>query len=200
MPDGDDLVELIRHAREERNLEYKCGGSWTDLRFRIIKAVLALANIPDGGVVVVGLRKEGETYHPDGVHSADCDTFTQDDVSVLVNEYADPFAEVTVSHVAHEGRQFVVIQVREFEEHPVVCKKDGPGLRRGAIYTRPRRKCESVEVPGHVDLREILDRAVERGMRALLGRVGRSGLLAPEGPASETDTERFDAQARDVET
>ena len=167
------------------------------MRVHITKNILAMANIPDGGAIVIGVEQEGEAFPPTGLQPPDRDSFTQDGVSSHVNEFADPFVEVAVSKVSHEGSDFIVIQVEGFMELPVICKKDGPGgLRRGAVYTRPRRRHEAAEVPSQVEMREILDRAVEKGTRVLHARIGRAGLevIEPE----EADRRSFNEQLRDL--
>lgn len=124
-----------------------------------------MCNIRDGGAVVVGVEQQGQGFRTVGLDESQLESFTQDGVSSHINEYADPFVELSVSHVSHEEHNFVVIQVKEFAEIPVICKKDGRlKLRKGAIYTRTRRMHESAEVPGQVEMREILDIAVEKNI------------------------------------
>ena len=195
-----EVVSLIQHGREERNLEYKGCVRWEkDVRAQITKSILAMSNIRDGGTIVIGIQQQGEKFIPNGLDATDLGTFTQDDISSYVNEYADPFADIVVSHVPYEGKDFVVIQVREFLELPVICKKDGAcGLRRGAVYTRPYRRCESAEVPGQAEMRDILDMALEKGMRGFLRMVGRAGLeVAERSQVDRTDKERFREQLTD---
>lgn len=197
MDGSHELIELIIHGREERNLEYKGCVKWNDpnIKAKITKTVLGMSNIPDGGAIVIGVEQNGESFHPTGLQPADLDSFKQDDVSSFINEYADPFAEITISRVTHQGSDFVVIQVKEFTEIPVICKKDGlNGLRRGAIYTRPRRKNETTEVPSQVEMREIIEKATEKGIRSLQARVGRSGLKVIE-PEAES-RKRFEEQIK----
>jgi hypothetical protein len=214
MPDGD-LEERIRHGREERNLEYKetfhwargsrprshgpasgdpaeAGESRARMQAKIAKSVLAMANLPDGGDVVIGMRKEGTGYVPEGMPPEDRDSFDQDGLSDVVNGFASPYVELTVSHVPHEGRDFVVIQVKPFDGIPIICKKNGEGVRRGAIYTRARRKIETVEVPSEVEMREILDRATEHRLRAYYATQARIG--ATGSPARPTDEEQYDEE------
>ena len=143
---SEELDELILHGREERNLEYKAPMSWTSslTKTKVAKASMAMSNIPDGGAVVLGIEQGGEAFLVKGMTAEDADSFSQDDVQEFVNEYADPYVELTVSQVElPDNRRFVVIQVREFGQLPVVCKKNGEQkLRKGALYTRPRRKYE----------------------------------------------------------
>jgi hypothetical protein len=134
--------------------------------------------------------------------AADLASFTQDDVSEYVNEFADPYADVKVSRVTETGLDFIVIQVAEFAEIPVVCKKNGPAqwLRRGALHTRAFRKNESVEVPSQTEMREILEAAIEKGFRKLLAQLRRAGVSIVESTMEkgeeelESTSRKFDQQ------
>lgn len=199
MPEIHELVELVLHGREERNLEYKGHVAWNEaeVKARITKTVLSMCNIPDGGTIVIGVEEQGGQFVPSGLSRAELDSFSQDGVSSHVNEYADPFAEILVSKIQHAGSDFVVIQVGEFSEIPVLCKQDGLlRLRRGAVYTRTRRINETAEVPGQAEMREILERAAEKGMRALQARIGRAELRVVE--REEEDNRRFEEQLNDL--
>lgn len=122
MAQKDELRSFIRHGSEERNLEYKQSMDWGDpaTRAKITKGVLAMANIRDGGVIVVGV--EDGTWTPVGLPPAMRDSLNQDQVMAHVAEFADPNVELTVSHVKDDTGQdyedFVVIQVRQFEGTP----------------------------------------------------------------------------------
>src|SRR6202044_3763764 len=78
---------------------------------------------------------------------------------------------------------FCILRVSEFAELPVVCKKDGiEKLRRGATYIRSRRIPETVEVPSQVEMREILDLAVEKRSRAFGRQAERMGFVPQPQP------------------
>jgi hypothetical protein len=190
-----ELIELVLHNREERNLEYKGGMNWADpnTKAHITKTVLSMSNIRDGGAIVIGIEQDGEVFRLTGLQATDLDSFTQDGVSSHVNQYADPFAEITVSKATHASLNFVVIQVKEFPELPVICKRNGAGgLRQGAIYTRTHRMHESTEVQTQTEMREIIDAAIEKRIRSLNAMLGRMG-LAVIGLQAE-DRRRFDEQ------
>lgn len=188
---SEDLIALILHGREERNLEYKSSLNWGDARAKIAKAAIAMANIPDGGALVLGVQPDGSA---EGMTLEDFSSFDQDSVQEFVNEYADPYVELSVTGDHLEGYgDFVLIQVQQFGELPVVCKKNGPeNLRRGAVYTRSRRKHETAEVGSQTEMREILDRAVDSQIRQLRAR----GLLPTPAPYDVTPEHRtrFEAE------
>ena len=192
----ETLFELIYHGREERNLEYKRSMSWAEpaTKAKLSKSVMAMANLPDGGSVVIGVEKQGENYDPKGMEPADVESFRQDDVMEYINEkFADPYVELKVTPVNDNDKRFVVIQVEEFNLLPVVCKNNGlEGLRRGALFTRSRVKYETAPVRSETEMREILYLAVDKEIRQLRRR----GLLTygEVTMPSEADRQAFEQQ------
>jgi len=190
------LLEMVYHGREERNLEYKQSISWQEpaIKAKIAKSAMAMANLPDGGAIVIGVEKKGETYDPVGMEQGHIKSFKQDDVMEYINEkYADPFVELSVTPVSKDDKCFVVIQVHEFSQLPVICKNNGlENLKRGAFFTRSRVKHETVQVKSQTEMREILDLAVDKEIRRLRSR----GLLTFVEAArpSESDRKLFEQQ------
>ncbi len=195
----EDLKAFILKGREERNLEYKSSLDWADpyAKAKIAKGAMGMANIPDGGVIVIGVENDGT---PKGMAARDFASFDQNKVQESVNDYADPYVELTVTadHLDGYG-DFVVIQVQQFVELPVVCKKTGAeNLRRGAIYTRSRRKHETAEVGSQTEMREILERAVTRVVDRRIQWLRERGLLQAPAPYEVTTEhrEQFEAELR----
>ena len=182
------LDYLISHGREERNLEYKQSMSWTNIatKVKIAKSAMAMANISDGGYIVIGVRKNGEVYEPEGIQKNHADSFNQDEVMLWINEYADPYVELTVYLAEIAGKTFIVIQVQEFDQMPVVCKRNCEDLKRGDIFTRSRRKYETARVGSQNEMREIIDLAVDKQIRRLRSR----GLITPVPTISPTEGDR----------
>ncbi len=171
---NNEIINYIYHGREERNLEFKEDGRWDDERFRskLIKTMLAMSNLQYGGIIIIGVKENDETFTPIGISEVNAETFKQDDISTLVNEFADPFLEVNVSRVTDDEKLFIIFQITEFESIPTICKRDGQnGLRRGALYIRPRRRNETVEVPSQVEMREILDIATDKQLTIFRRRI-----------------------------
>lgn len=204
MPDSS-LADLVTYGREERNLEYKSSFPWDGNSgkrpcARVTKTCLAMANLTDGGTVVVGVvEKPPGVFSPVGMSSKHLATFTQDLVQPHLNEYADPYVDITVTPIPLDGGgTFVVLQVRPFDRIPVICKKDGlEGLRAGAIYTRARKKHETIEVPSQSEMREILERSTQLSVNRWVESNHAAGLLIfpePEGPAPA----QFEKQLEDL--
>ncbi len=193
MAEDIELVGLIRHGREERNLEYKGPVNWSTpaVKARLTKCILALGNIRDGGAIVIGVEQDKENFRRVGLDPADRDSLKQDGVAAHLAKFADPFVEVTVSHVRDDEMDFVIIQVREFDELPIICRRNGPGgLVAGAIYTRTRRMYECAEVPGQAEMRELLEIAIEKGRRKLEVRAVRAGFVRIAEDEAKFEAER----------
>lgn len=174
------LIALILHGAEERNLEYKASMNWSgvETRSKVIRAAMSMANIRDGGSIVFGVEENaaGE-FLPVGMRPDDAESFNLDNVMDAVNRYADPFVEMELERVFWEDRVFVVLQVKEFAEIPVVCRKSGVELRRGAIYTRSRSKNESVPISSQTEMREVLEMAFEKQMRRYRSQLDKWGMV-----------------------
>jgi predicted HTH transcriptional regulator len=217
------LADAIIHGREERHIEYKSSMSWKDrdVKMIAIKCALGMANLKDGGYIIFGIRQKGNDFILDGMEQDHVKSFTQDNVDTDIKNYAEPFVEATVTIVSRsivkrkaesiftefsdEGGNFVVIQVKEFDELPVICKKIGKlksdkvYLREGAIYTRPKGKVETSEVTTQIDMREIIELAADKSIHRLIEseRTGRAGILSLIGtePSGE---DRFNNQLEEM--
>lgn len=191
-----ELCEYVFIGEERRNLEYKAPMRWDNslTREKITKSILAMSNVRDGGVVVIGVDEQPRgNFNPVGMSETDVSTFTQDDVASHVAEYADPYVEFSLRRIECQGKEYVLIQVKEFDEVPVICKRDGTDLQRGVIYTRTRRMNESAPVRSQSEMREIINMAVEKNIRRFYERLQRTGVTVGL-PGPPTDTTLFDKQ------
>lgn len=190
------LAELIHYGREERNLEYKSSLDWSkdETKSKVIKASLAFANIRDGGTLILGVREvEKDKFAAEGMTENDFASFTQDNVQDAVNRFADPYINLKVHRLESEKKKFILIQIQQFDLLPVVCKKDGKdGLVEGQLYTRPQKKNESSVVKSQTEMREILDIAIDNGIKNFYQRLGRTGLQAT--PTEDVNKNQFQAE------
>lgn len=190
------LVDLILHGSEERNIEYKGSMNWNDIntKIKVVKTAMSMANLKDGGFMIFGVEEDDTGIcRATGMDLEDADSFNQDDVMDYVNKYADPYVELKVERVELNENVFIVIQISEFEELPVICKKNGEKLYRGSIYTRPRRKNESVPISSQTEMRELIERAVDKRMRKYREKIFKWGLIKGNG-LQENDFSKFDSQ------
>jgi hypothetical protein len=155
-----------------------------------------MANLLDGGAIVIGVEeKTPGKFSKSGMTTQDLKAYSQDQLQSDVNLFADPYVDLLVStHESPKGTEFVIIQVRPFDTIPVICKRDGlEGLRNGALYTRARKKHETIEVPSQTEMREIVERAVRLGLKAYMETSVSAGLITFATPAAD-DSAKFDEQ------
>lgn len=154
-----------------------------------------MANTPDGGHVIIGVEDDGRTLTPRGLSESELSTWRFDDFQDQLTTFADPNVDADLVIVELHKKKFVVVQVAEFAEIPIICKKDYERtLRRGALYVRRRGKNETIEVPSHVEMREVLDRAAKLVATKMLRSVQKLSPLLRHEP---TDDERFAAETKD---
>ncbi|MCH7647178.1 MAG: ATP-binding protein [Thaumarchaeota archaeon] len=148
------------------------------------KGTLALSNLEGGGYIIIGVSKNEQInrHEPVGMSESDSRTYEHDVVSQFVNEFAEPHVDIELKYFSDESKYFVVIQVFEFENEPVICKKGTDETIRGRIYCRTHRKVESSPEPSVSEMREIVDLAVDKGMKKQKRRAGSYGFDTEHDP------------------
>lgn len=190
----EELEELLQGAQESDSLEFKGAMGWD---VGLIKDVLAMANVQDGGRIVIGI--EDETIERQGLSQEQLDSFNPDIVMDRVGVFADPHVSFSIDKVRDTGGlQFVVITVAPFERTPVVCAKNGGfqnELQGGAVYYRSKTgRPKSARVGNANDMRDIIERAAIQTMRHYqnLG-------LQSKGSVAAAPTEPSDLAAKAAE-
>ena len=190
----------LRHWLEKEDLEFKSGMAWDDLRSRIVKAALGMANLQGGGYIIVGVRenRDGAAHEIDAMPAEIARTYSPDDMSEYLNAHADPDIDVEVVRFKHDEGYVVAIKVHEFRETPVICKKAIDGyVKRDVLYCRSP-KPETVPVNGKI-MREVIDMAVDKGIVRQAGRVRSYGIRQTSAdPFSEESSEEMAPEAQDV--
>jgi predicted HTH transcriptional regulator len=205
MTDGTDLQFYILHGKEERYLEYKRSMIWTGnetTKVKIAKAMMAMANLRNGGVIVIGMQETSRgIWVPEGMTSQQISSFTQDDVAQWVNDYATPAVQFSIGPFTLNNNQFVILQVQEFDTSPVICRKPktsgGETLEAGVIYYRSNRKIESAHISSDEDLRELIGLAVDKGISRHVSRLQRLGLIPTES-TKQLDTAQYEKERNNL--
>lgn len=206
--DQDFELHLSR-GYETHGVEFKGPGKRTDAAFlaKVARAMMGMANRRDGGVVIIGV--EDDSLDPVGLEEDQAETWNYDDTASAVNEFASPSLSFDLETKPYQGRTFIILVVHEFADVPVLCRKDygqtnvrgaAPILRRGACYVRSRRKPETSEIPSEEEMRELLELAIEKGVRKFVATAQRVGMFSPVSlPATPPeDQARFDEQIKDL--
>lgn len=180
----EELEALLAGAEETDRLEFKQAMAWD--KHSLVKDILAMANVQDGGRIVIGV--EDESLERQGVSEAQLNSYVPDHMRDQIAEYADPeiiFAVRKPTDAA--GRQYVVIEVSSFETLPVICKRDGSDVQKGTVYFRsPAQKPQSARISNSTDMRRVIERSVARRW-AELQQIGL-------GPAPTARSYNYDAE------
>ncbi len=203
MPNATDLQFYVEHRKEERYLEYKSSMTWIGddaTKVKIAKAMMAMSNLRNGGVVVIGMKEiQRGVWDPDGMTTQQVTSFNQDDIAQWVNDYAAPAVQFTVEPFQLDKNQFVIIQVREFDSVPTICRKQktvggGETLKTGAIYYRSNRKNESAPISSEEDMRELIRLAIDKGVAREVKRLHELGLVTTEAELQERSSLKFEQE------
>ena len=191
-----EIAELLQADHELRALEVKGPGERTDnhLFAKVTRAALSMANLRDGGHIVIGIDDKTTAAMLPGLTPAQAASWlAYDAVSRKLAEYADPPVRFELAERGLVSQVTVVVmQIFQFDDIPVLCRRDFPDvLRKGACYVRSHRVPESAEIPTAVEMRELLDLASEKRLRAFVATAERAGVELRGGP---TAVERFDAE------
>jgi len=204
----DDLIKFIernQHA-ETRYCEFKGNVRWdSDIRFKIIRTILGLSNVRDGGYIIVGVVQNNSTNLFDivGLDSSTAQTFDNDTISQMTNNFADTHAEINVKPFPYNDKTLVVIEVHQYGE-VVICRQEHRDndnklvLENGAVYTRRYRKPETTKATS-LEMREILEIVTEHRLRNVIRRLQSVGIIpsAQNIQVNEADETSFKQERAD---
>lgn len=208
----EQFADFLSLLYEPRRIEFKGALPRTDGRFfaRVARACLGMANLRDGGLVIIGVDEQNGTFSASGLTPSDLASWqAYDDVSSGLASFADPMIRFELSTNHNEGRAFITIEVKEFDEVPIVCKKDSSFpdaknrhfevTRAGVCYVRSLRRTETSAIPTQTEMREVLDLAIEKGVRRFVTRAHAVGLDLT-GTAQQDARNPFQEQVLAIET
>jgi predicted HTH transcriptional regulator len=161
--DTDELESILEGHAETPSVEFKGACSWNVSW--LAKDILALSNVQDGGVIIIGV--EDDTFKRQGVHEAQRQSFKVEMMRDQMAAFADPHVNFVVEFPSDiGGNTYVVIRVQTFEEIPVICRKDSKETQAGKIYYRNKnRRVESAPVSNSYDMRDLVEIATVRMMQ-----------------------------------
>ncbi|MCB0195684.1 MAG: ATP-binding protein [Anaerolineae bacterium] len=198
----EEYRSIIYAGSEDRNREYKSSFPWDRSTHgspiaKVTKSILAMGNLRDGGHIVFGVEEiseSGTSFNPIGMQNQHLRTFSYDTIADFVRNYAEPYVTFNLDQITLDEKNFIVISVIGFEENPVVCKKSYDNiLAEGTVYIRSRSgRPRSEPLTNYPDMRELLDLAIERGVRRFLETQARVGNII-----SSNDEEQFNQQLVD---
>lgn len=202
MLSAKEIESALAAGHELPGIEVKGAGPATEARLfaKVTRTALSMGNRRDGGYIVIGLDDTDLAAMLPGLSEDDLATWNEfDDLSRRMAEYADPPLNFRVEPVVLEsGATVAVIEVAEFSQTPHLCARDWDTvLRRGALYVRTQRMPETAEIGSSAEMRELLDLASGKAMRAYIETAGRAGVhLTTQLPDQPSDDQRFERERR----
>lgn len=194
----DELEALLAGDHELRRVELKGAGMLRrNGRFvaKIARATMAMGNLRDGGLVVIGIANDQIAAMQPGLNDAELAEWSDFDLaSAALSQYSDPPTWFELhKFVLSNGARVVVLEVSEFEHDIHVCKKDFEGvLKDGQTYVRARGEPRSVPVPSSAEARELHTLAIDKGVREFVRRAGAAGIgLGRAVEPGEIDTHAY---------
>lgn len=189
------MVAALGLCQESQRVDFKETAPWNMLRDKLTKAVLAMGNLRDGGIIVVGVSERNANWELAGISTEHLGTYDVDDMLGYFGAFVSPFAEVDIVRVLHDGVTFLAIQIHEFQEVPLVCKRKGPnpnneGLLEGAVYIRPIGGVpQTTRVMNAQQMHDLLELAAEKKARKMQRQARRIGMAVPD-----IDNDAFDRE------
>lgn len=177
----EDIKTLLALRSESPNFDYKKGFIWNDKdkrdeRLGILKDILSMSNTKDGGKIIFGVADASFKF--EGLSREEFESFDSTDFANLLHEYSDPKIEFQLFKKEIDGKLMVVIDIPEFPDIPIFCKKDAHSqrnpskqiLKKGEIYIRTPR-CSSEAISSAQEMRELLGRALTKKGDELLRNI-----------------------------
>jgi predicted HTH transcriptional regulator len=133
-----EIEHFLQLKSEGKNLDYKQGLNWAtcsnDEKAEIVKDILAMSNTQDGGRIIFGVRDND--FEPLGMSDEESASFDQTKINDFLHKYTDPKFTCHVYKRVVDGKKFVIIDVPEFTETPIVCKQDANSSKGGKLILR----------------------------------------------------------------
>ncbi len=160
----DELERLIEGQAESQSLDFKANMPWDFNSFA--KDFMAMANVRDGGTILIGVRENGPSFEREGVSEENRATYKIDDIRDKLRKYTDPCISFDIKFpVDNNNLQYVSIHIHSFKEVPVICviANQDARLQQSTIYYRNTNgRVQSGAISNSSDLRDVIELASAR--------------------------------------
>jgi hypothetical protein len=172
MPGSETLIRYIEYSGESDDIDAKGPVVWDNgpTSAALAKDFAAFANSRDGGALVIGKTEESPgKFRWDGLAEEQAASFDTTKVAAWVNNRFSPPIRLVCHRQEYQGKTFVVIVVKEFDDVPVLCVKsyedpEDPKkhiLREKTIYVR-NANAESAPLGTIEELRALIGLATRK--------------------------------------
>jgi len=176
----ENLINALYHKKEETYLEYKGDVPWSDRAkmLEIIQTIFALSNEKGGGIIVVGVKDDGERS---GLSDSNYHSYSHDIINQYLTGRSNQPIQCKLEKFGHmdiddkKEKKFVFIQVNESKEFPLVyighqelinqsvpSYNDNICLRTGALYIRNQSNIGNKEIITVHEWQELIERTYKK--------------------------------------
>ena len=132
---------LVDEPYEAPSSEYKQSAPWDDLKYQVAKAALGMANLRDGGIIVIGVESdENDHLAATGMAESHLDTYRIDDVHEFIDSFSQTRMSLRAETLESGSKKFFVIEVDPFSTVPVIARKSSPPICVKIAWNRGTRK------------------------------------------------------------
>jgi len=188
MPSSQDTTQLKQYLEggiETVSLDFKGSHPLDKPALQeLVKDIFAMANTRNGGAIIVGVDEIDGRFQNNGVETAHLALFKADELKDLVGRCASSVVAFSSKIIDLDGKTYILIQVTEFEEFPVICSCDQnkPAqlngkphtvsvFRPGDIFIRTQESRPATRlVQTHIETKELIELAVDKASRRLRER------------------------------
>lgn len=197
------IKNILRDPSEDRGVEFKGPGEWGQLKDKLARTCLAMANLHSDGYIIVGVEEKSDNgFELVGLDAVQLNSFNVDDVKDRLANYLDPPVDICCQPVNLAGKDYFVIKVG-FNGTRVVKARKGNSdtakdrIEKGKIYYRPKGVKPQSRIAEPEDIENLVQDLVDEGVKEF----GRKFALAFPGittvpttpmPADEFESERGD--------
>ncbi len=189
MPGHQRLHERVHgyldRCQEHQSIDFKESAPWDALKWHITRTSMAMSNLRDGGVIIVGVSERGDNWDLTGVNQEHLSTYDYDDISDFIAKYASVPLELDVVVVCYrDSTQYLAIQVSEFSHLPCICCRNSPddirAFSKGDVLIRPPGKPQTKKVQDANEIRDLIELAAEKRAREIIEISSRIGLASEQ--------------------
>lgn len=182
----EDFERLLQVNHEVASLEFKGAGAADDKNFfgLILKAAMRLSNKRDGGVIIIGVDWDRTNHQAvlSGLTEKSLKTWDYDYLTDQFAKFTSPTVNFTMQVMTYDGKKFVVLEIEEFSDIPVLCKKDYADtsgktvIAEGTLYVKSFGKPESSTKLTENELRNLLQLATDKRLKSFVTQATAAGL------------------------
>lgn len=155
-----ELESLLEGGTETQRVDFKESCSWD--RDSFSKDILAFSNVRGGGYIIIGIREIDNGIERQGISDEHLETYDCETMLDQLSSFADPRIDIRLDQVedVNNNKKYLIIIIKEFQDIPVICKREGSETHKGVIYYRnSNRRPESAPISNSSDMRDIIELA-----------------------------------------